>query len=222
MNFDRICIFKTIAFVLGMVLLVSDFHLFFVENPAISVIKYEKQTNKNFPQILICGANSDSSIEGIQRAGFASFFNFLFGIIDCYVSCKINFGGKVKVDPRNFFEDSPEISELITHIFISFEEATTLEYVRGKKLQSILQVSLQGLCYSINLSKMSEKTINNIRIHLNNSFMADKGIPYVNVYLTPKNTNIKTFFTQPFTMSGDKLRDTGHNSITQYRVQVKY
>ena len=81
--------------------------------------------------------------------------------------------------------------------------------------------SLQGLsCNSIHLSKMFEKTIRTIRIHLNSSFMASKGIPHINVYLIPENTNINTFFTQPFTMSGDKLRDTGHNSIDQYRVQI--
>ena len=94
MIFSKFCIFKTIAFVLGMVLLVSDINLFFFENPAISVLKYEKQTIQNFPQILICGAASNSSVERLQNAGFASFFNFLFGIIDCDVSCKINFVGK--------------------------------------------------------------------------------------------------------------------------------
>ena len=94
MILDKIFIFKTIAFVLGKVLLVSDFNSFFVESPAISVIKYEKQTTNNFPQIMICGAASNSSVEGMQRAGFASFLNFLFGIIDCDVSCKINFVGK--------------------------------------------------------------------------------------------------------------------------------
>ena len=44
--------------------------------------------------------------------------------------CK-NFSGKIKIDPKKVFEDFPEISELITHILISFEEETTPEYVDG-------------------------------------------------------------------------------------------
>ena len=64
---------------------------------------------------------------------------------------------------------------------------------------------------------MVDKTIRNVRIMLKG-----KSIPRVNVYLTQENTNVKTFFSQPFAMSGDKLRDTGEDSFAQYRVQVSW
>ena len=73
------CIFKTATLVLGMLLLVSDINLFFVEKPNISVVKYIEQTTQNFPLILLClillekkpsnqgGISNDPSFRHIKR-----------------------------------------------------------------------------------------------------------------------------------------------------------
>ena len=108
------CIFKTATLVLGILLLVSDINLFFVEKPNISVVKYIEQTTQNFPLILLCTAPSDNNIARMREVGFDSFSHFLFGIVDCDVGCNISFGGKIKIDPKSIIKHHLEVSDLVS------------------------------------------------------------------------------------------------------------
>ena len=200
----KLCIYKTIAFVLAMMLLVSDFNLFFVENPIISIKKHEKQTNDKFPLILLCNAASDVGNEKLQELGFASFSHFLVGIIGCDERCEISFGGRSRVDTKYLLNHIFKLSDVISTISLSFEGDSSLEHIHGRDIKFHRYFSLQGFCYSIDLTNKFEKTIRNIRLSLNNTYMQSMGIPYMSVYLAPKNTNIGSFFTQPFAMGGDR------------------
>ena len=215
------CIFKTVTLVLGMVLLVSDIILFFVEKPNISVVKYSKQTNQNFPQILLYKAPSDENIARMKEVGFDSFSHFIFGIVNYDVSYNISFGGKTKMDPKLIVKHHLELSDLISKILVTFVEDNAMEYIIGTELKTNIKISVQGFCYSLDLSNKFTKTIRNIRIYLNDTTMVTQGIPYINVYLTPTPSNVD-LYTKPFNMRGDKLRDTGENTIAQYQIQVCY